>query len=125
MNLTVLGTTVAQLAQYLTFNIDAITNDSFDDVIDETSNLTTGSDIPQDTLIKHLITVVSDTINLRRTAIENVTITTLDDTLLSVTLGLYSYNISYSGVDGDDLLVIGPEARSEWGMVINELLNLW
>ena len=125
VNLTVLGTTVAQLAQYLTFNIDAITNDSFDDVIDEASNFTVGSDTPQDTLIKHLITVVSDMVDLRRTTIENVTITTLDDTSLSVTLGLYSYNISYSGVDGVDLLVTGPEARSEWGMVINELLNLW
>ena len=125
VNLTVLGTTVAQLAQYVTFNIDAVTNDSFDDVIDEASNLTVGSDSPEDTLIKHLITVVSDMLDLRRTTIENVTIITLDDTSLSITMGLYSYNISYSGINGDNLLVIGPEARSEWGVVINELLNAW
>ena len=93
VNLTVLGTTVAQLAQYLTFTIDAVTNDSFDDVIDEASNFTVGSDSPEDTLIKHLIIVVSDMLDLHRTTIENVTIITLDDTTLSVTMGLYSYNI--------------------------------
>ena len=86
VNLTVLGTTVAQLAQYLTFNIDAITNDSFDDVIGEASASGSGSGdgsgivtTPQDILIKHLITVVSDMVDLRRTTIENVTITTLDE----------------------------------------------
>jgi len=43
VNLTVLGTCVAQLAQYLTFNINATTNDSFDDVIDEASAFGSGS----------------------------------------------------------------------------------
>ena len=125
VNLTVLGTTVAQLAQYFTFNISTIANDSFDDVIDEASNLTNGSGFPQNTLVEHLITVLDDLIDLRRTTIENVTITTFDDdTSLSITMGLYSYNISYSGVNGNDLLLIGPEARSEWGIVVNELLDL-
>ena len=90
-------------------------------MIDEASNLTVGSDSPEDTLIKHIITVVSDMLDLRRTTIENVTIITLDDTSLSVTMGLYSYNISYPG---SNLLFTGPEARSEWGVTINELLSL-
>ena len=124
VNLTVLGTTVAQLAQYFTFNINTTANNSFDDVIDEASNLTTGSDSLQNTLIKHLITVVGDAIDLRRTTIENVTVVTLDGTSLSITMGLYSYNISYSDISGNDLLIIGPETRNEWGMVINELLSL-
>ena len=63
-------------------------------------------------------------INLHRTTIENVTIATLDDTSLSVTMGLYSYNISYSGVNSNDLLLIGPEARNEWGTIINDLQGL-
>ena len=124
VNLTVLGTTVAQLAQYFTFTVNTLSNDSFDDVIDEASNLTTGSNSPQNTLVEHLIIVLSDSIDLRRTTIENVTIATLDDTSLSITMGLYSYNISYSGVNSNNLLLIGPEARNEWGIVINELLDL-
>ena len=31
-------------------------------------------------------------INLRRMTIENITVATLDDTSLSITMGLYSYN---------------------------------
>ena len=124
VNLTVLGTTVAQLAQYFTFNTNTITNGSFNDVIDEAGNLTNASGSPQNKLVEHLITVVDDLIDLRRTTIENITVATLDDTSLSITMGLYSYNISYSGVNSNDLLLIGPEARSEWGIVINELLDL-
>ena len=124
VNLTVLGTSVAQLAQYFTLNINTITNGSFGDVIDEASNITNGSDSPLNTLAEHLITVVNDLIELRRTTIENVTIVAINDTSLSVRMGLYSYNISYSGINSNDLLLIGPEARSEWGIVINELLSL-
>ena len=124
VNLTVLGTTVAQLAQYFTFTINVVANDSFDDAIDEASNLTTESNSPQNTLAEHLIIVLNDITDLRRTTIENVTISTLDDTSLSITMGLYSYSISYSGVNSNDLLLIGPEARNEWGIVINELLDL-
>ena len=124
VNLTVLGTTVAQLAQYFTFNTNTITNGSFNDVIDEAGNLTNASGSPQNKLVEHLITVVDDLIDLRRTTIENITVATLDDTSLSITMCLYSYNISYSGVNSNDLLLIGPEARSEWGIVINELLDL-
>ena len=124
VNLTVLGTSVAQLAQYFTFTVNTITNDSLDDMIDEASNLTTDSNSPQSTLVEHLITVLSDLMDLRRATIENITITTLDDTSLSITMGLYSYNISYSEVNSNDLLLIGPEARNEWGTVNNELLDL-
>ena len=128
VNLTVLGTTVAQLAQYFTFNINTTINGSFDDVIDEAANLTNASGTPQGTpqnkLVQHLITVVDDLIDLHRATIENVTVATLDDTSLSITMGLYSYNISYSEINGDDLLLIGPETRSEWGIVINELQDL-
>ena len=124
VNLTVLGTSVAQLAQYFTFNINTITNGSFDDAINEAANLTNASGSPQGKLVEHLITVVDDLIDLRRTTIENIAVATLNDTSLSITMGLYSYNISYSEITGDDLLLIGPETRSEWGIVINELLDL-
>ena len=46
------------------------------------------------------------------------------NTSLSVTLGLYSYNISYPKVNSNDLLLVAPHARNEWGIVINEVLNL-
>ena len=124
VNLTVLGTTVAQLAQYFTFSINTITNGSFDDVIDEASNLTGRIDSSQNTLVEYLITVVNDSVDLRRATIENVTITAINDASLSVRMSVYSYNISYSGVNSNDLLLIGPEARNEWGMVISELLSL-
>ena len=134
VNLTVLGTTVAQLAQYFTFNINAITNGSLDNRVDETLTSGSGSgatsrsemvNSPQSLLIKHLIAVVDDLIDLHRTTIENVTIATLDDdTSLSITMGLYSYNVRYSGVSSNDLLLVAPQARNEWGIVINELLSL-
>ena len=129
VNLTVLGTTVVQLAQYFTFNVSTITNDSSSN--DETSASGSGSmsgsgivNTPQNKLIKHLITVLGDMIDLRRATIENVTVVTLDDASLSITMGLYSYNVSYSGITSNDLLLIAPQARNEWGVVINELLSL-
>ena len=132
VNLTVLGTTVAQLAQYFSFNINTITNGSLDNLIDETLNSGSGSgatgsemvNSPQNILIKHLNTVVGDLIDLNRTTIENVTVATLDNTSLSITMGLYSYNVSYPGVNSNDLLLVAPQARIEWGIVINELLDL-
>ena len=130
VNLTVLGTTVAQLAQYFTFNINALANDSLDNRVDETltsgsgSGATYGSEMansPQNKLIKHLITVVSELIDLHQATIENVSVSTIDNTSLSITMGLYSHNVSYSS---NDLLLIAPQARNEWGIVINELLSL-
>ena len=126
VNLTVLRTSVAQLAQYFTLNITAITNDSIGEVMEEASNLTLGSgmmDSPQNVLIQHFITVVNNSINMQQVTIEDVTITELDDMSLSVTFGLYSYNISYTEENGNNLLLIGPEARNEWGVVLNELLG--
>ena len=130
VNLTVLETTVAQLTQYFTFKISTITNASLDNQVDETLNSgsgATGSEMvnsPQNIVIKHLITVVNDLIDLHQTTIENVTVATLDNTSLSITMGLYSYNVSYSGVNSNDLLLVAPQARIEWGIVINELLDL-
>ena len=128
VNLTVLGTTVAQLAQYFTFNINITNNGSYDNVVEEARNLTvgsgSGSGSPLSILNEHLTAVVRNLTDLRRTTIENLTITTLDDLSLSVTMGVYSYNISYPGINSDDLLIIGPQTRNEWGAVISELVNL-
>jgi len=127
VNLTVLRTSIAQLARYFTLNITTITNDSIDDIVEEASNLTLGSgmnDSPQDVLIQHFITVINDSIDMQQATIEDVTITEVDDTSLSITFGLFSYNISYTEENGNNLLLLGPQARNEWGIVFNELLGL-
>ena len=129
VNLTILETAVSQLAQYFTFNLNA-TNASLDNRANETLTSGSGSgetsasemiNSPQNMLIKHLLTVVNDSIDLHQTTIENVTVAILDDSSLSITLGLYSYNISYPD---SNLPFTGPQARSEWGMVINQLRSL-
>ena len=127
VNLTILRTSVAQLARYFTMNMTTTTNGSIDEVVEEASNLTLGSgtmDAPQDALIQHFITVVNNSINLQQTTIENVIITPINDMSFSITFGLYSNNIRYTEENGNNLLAIGPQARTEWGIVHNELVGL-
>jgi len=132
VNLTVLRTSVAQLAQYFTLNMTTITNDSISNIVEEASNLTLGSgsgsgsgmnDSPQDILIQHFIMTVDNSINMQQATIEDVIIFEHDPMFLSISFGLYSRNISYTEENGNNLLLIGPQARNEWGVVLNELLN--
>ncbi|XP_065883044.1 uncharacterized protein [Dysidea avara] len=127
VNLIVLRTSVAQLTQPFTLNVAIITDGNVDAVVEEALNITLGSgmiDSLQNVLVQHLITVVNNLLSLQRTSLEDVTITELDDMLLSISFALYSYNISYSDVNGEDLFYVAPGARSEWNDVLDELVNL-
>ena len=127
VNLTVLDSTVLQIAETVYINFTSTSEDLIEDY-DQS-----GSGFIDNTIIRpaatmrfkdNLVKTLGAMISFGSTSLENVTIHVSSVSNIMIGLTLYSQNISYLETPLSEIIQLAPQARVEWGPVWERLTLL-
>ena len=132
VNLTVLESTVVQIAQNIQINFVASQSDIDVGVLgsgedDNTDNAESKkmklTPIAVESLQKEFISTLHTLLSFGSSSVKNVTIVPTSMKAIRIGLTLYSENISYPNTNLSDLRLLAPQARVEWLPVWENLLE--